>query len=570
MALQAEESSLLVQEAGGEVPASVGAEKTTKPLRRYGLIAGGCGALLLLIVGSPPHNEGHAGMDGVVSLAGKGKCTSGRGNCNTTQCCEGPGLQCFEQNGWYAQCRETCIAGAPDPTHWDGKKWSCKELGTRSQGEPVCGHPGDDCTKSQCCADPGMQCYEKTKGWATCKAECVPDAPDMTDIDGEPWSCRELGERTPSTQDWVAGQCASGWDNCLEKMCCANAGEQCHLQNEGFGECMPVGTCGASNAGDGSPWLCDTAGPQTPGAVKKGGMVPDWALKKCGRLNDGCLESRCCLGMDVACYAKNDDWAMCIQGCEPGKHKDDKNEEWSCDQIGPRSYGLATKGFPSLYCFSVIRVDSYEAEILQASSDRQAGIFACDAYDLLSADAQTTIGDTKSIQFTGAEIVTSIDGTAGNTFLFVNAWNAVIDSGKWRDHAFICKVDPDAVFIPDRVRTHVQAYIAEDMFVINCMVGDMIYGALEVFSYEAIRQWSMRKDECNAPNVLGEDKYMTQCMDTLKATRVHDTGVMGDKLCGTFSSCSDGNNAAFHPFKDVPSWSQCMDEATGGGAPAEQ
>lgn len=167
----------------------------------------------------------------------------------------------------------------------------------------------------------------------------------------------------------------------------------------------------------------------------------------------------------------------------------------------------------------------------------------------------------ETIEFPGAEIVTSIDGTAGNTWMFVHAWNAVIDSGKWRDHAFICKVDPDAVFIPDRVRTHVQHYVNEDMFVINCMVGDMIYGALEVFSYQAIKQWMMRKDECNDANVFGEDKYMTLCMDTLGAVRVHDTSIMGDKLCGTFSDCSNGGNAAFHPFKDAASFNECFDAA---------
>jgi len=345
-------------------------------------------------------------------------------------------------------------------------------------------------------------------------------------------------------------------------MCCAKADHQCYMQNEGFGECMPMGTCSPANAGDGQPaWLCTATGPATPSSVSKGGMVPDWALKKCGKLNDGCLESKCCLGMDVACYAKNENWAMCMQSCEAGPHKDDKNEKWSCEQIGPRSYGLATKGFPSLYCFSVIRTDGYEKGIAQASFDREAGIFACDDYDLLTADGTTKVGDVETIQFTGAEIVTSIDGTAGNTWLFINAWNAVIDAKKWQNHAFICKVDPDAVFIPDRVRTHVMHHVGEDMFVVNCMVGDMIYGALEVFSYEAIHQWTMRKGECNSANVFGEDKYMTMCMDTLGAARVHDVGIMGDKLCGTFSDCGNGANAAFHPFKDLGSWEECMDGA---------
>ena len=73
-------------------------------------------------------------------------------------------------------------------------------------------------------------------------------------------------------------------------------------------------------------------------------------------------------------------------------------------------------------------------------------------FDLLTADTSTNIAGIATIQFQGAPIVRSIDNTAGNTELFVHAWHAVIGSGKWINHAFILKVDPDAVFIPERVQ----------------------------------------------------------------------------------------------------------------------
>merc|ERR550525_1798555 len=41
-----------------------------------------------------------------------------------------------------------------------------------------------------------MQCYEKNKGWATCKKFCAPrvDKTDKTSKFGsEPWSCEKLG-----------------------------------------------------------------------------------------------------------------------------------------------------------------------------------------------------------------------------------------------------------------------------------------------------------------------------------------------------------------------------------------
>jgi len=522
------------------------------------LIAGGLSAGLLLAgsaLAISSSSQSAADLHAFTGFADAGSCTTGRGNCNTTQCCAGSGLQCYEQDKYYAQCRESCIAGAPDPTHWNGNVWSCKELGTRSPGEPECGHQGDDCRESKCCADPGFQCYEKNDGWATCKAECTPDAPDMTDMDGSPWTCKELGERAPGAQPWIAEQCSVAWDDCMDTQCCKNAGEACHKQSDFYGNCMPTGSC--HNPG----WSCEIAGHPTPGRPHRGGLLPDWALEQCSLIDEGCAESRCCVGMDIQCYQKDENWAQCRQSCEPGAHEDDNGDAWTCKELSPRAYGKATKGFPSLYCFSVIRVDGYEKELLQASWDRQAGIFACDDYDLLTAEGSTTVGEVQTISFPGAEIVTSIDGTAGNTFLFVNAWNAVMGSNKWRDHAFTCKVDPDAVFVPNHLRWHVQDYVGEKMFVINCHVGDMVYGALEVYSFAAMQAWNAEKDTCNTPNNFGEDKYMTQCMDHIGAYRVHDESIMGDKLCGTFTDCGNQVNAAYHPFKDLPSWSQCMDAA---------
>jgi hypothetical protein len=395
----------------------------------------------------------------------------------------------------------------------------------------------------------------KNATFATCKAECVAGGPDITDVDGTQWSCEKLGEPAPGAAEWVQEECSSGWENCVDKQCCKVPGEQCHKQNDFFGECKSLNSCLTPG------WSCEKTGLQTPAPPVKGGKIADWALKSCGRINEGCSESKCCLGMDVQCFAKNDVWAQCRQSCVAGKHADDHNDTWSCEPLGPRSYGLATKGSPSLFCFSVLRTAGYEVGLMAAQKEKGAGIFACDDHSLLTADGTTTVGGEETIQFTGAPIVTSIDGTAGNTFLFVNAWKVITGGTKWRDHSFTAKVDPDAVFFPERLRWHVAAHNGEKVFVINCHRGDMIYGALEVYSFSAIQDWSFRGKDCNTPNNYGEDKYMTQCMDFLGVTRLRDESVLGDKLCHTFSGCGMGWNAAFHPFKDVASWTQCWNEA---------
>lgn len=553
--VSSDEEAHLVADAAGARPV----RRVAVALAAAAAVVGAAGAASAL-AGRRPALEpalqlsaSEAKVAGVVSLAEADAttCTEGLDNCNVTKCCASPGMTCFQQDGLYAQCRGTCTPG-PDPSHWDGKPWTCQALGDKTEGEDPCADPGMDCRQSKCCRQPGHVCFEKNEGWATCKGGCIPGGPDFGDVDGEPWSCKKLGEAKPGAAPWVAEQCAAGWDNCVQKGCCKNPGEICYKQNDYFGECKVA----CSDAG----WNCGTVGVRTPGPPPKVGRLPKWAWDKCSGLNKGCKDSRCCIGMDVQCYEKDDTWAQCKETCQPGVHGEDGNSTWSCRELGPRSYGVTTKGFPSLYCFSVIRTVGYEPGLLQAQQAAQAGIFTCDDFSILSADATTTIGDVKTVQFQGAPIIKSIDNTAGNTWLFVHAWETVIGLNKWRNHTFTLKVDPDAVLIADRIRAHLLPHVGEKMYVVNCPVGDMMYGAVEVFSYHAVREWWLRGHSCNSPNNWGEDKYMTNCMDNLGVARVHDTNIVADNLC-LGSDCGNTKAAAFHPYKDVGSWLACWNRA---------
>lgn len=503
--------------------------------------------------GSTPGRE--AARTGASSgLAGLA-CTWGRANCNETQCCGAPGMQCYEQDQWYAQCRATCSAGS-DPTHWDATRWSCKELGERSPGEPkTCSKPGENCIRSQCCADPDRQCWQKNATYAECKQGCEGGKLDLSDVDGAPWTCNPLGERSPLAQPWVYQTCAGGWESCVDSGCCRGPGEQCYKKNDFYGACMPVGRCLEEG------WSCDPVGAVTPSAPPRLGKLSQWALTHCTREYGNCLESKCCLGMGTQCYQKDESYAQCRESCEPGEHAEDNNATWTCDVLSPQSFGLALVGGPSLFCFVVVRPGSYEEGLVAAQHQRGAGIFACDGFSVMTPDANMTLDGVATVAFTGAPIVKSVDNTAGNTWLFVHAWQKVIDGGQWKDHAFTVKADPDAVFLPDRLRRHLEWHVGERVFVVNCPLWDMIYGALEVFSHAAMLDWSYRGKECEAPNDFGEDKYMTYCMDHLNVTRVRDNLVLGDKLCHSFTSCNNLQNAAFHPFKDVDSWLQCLDDA---------
>merc|ERR1740139_1369251 len=145
--------------------------------------------------------------------------------------------------------------------------------------------------------------------------------------------------------------------------------------------------------------------------------------------------------MNYQCYKKDEAWATCRTNCAGGPDPNDNNESWSCEKVGPRSFGLAIKGSPSLYCFSVIRSDGYEVDLVNLMKEKEASIFDCDGFDLLTPDTSINVAGVDTVQFQGAQIIGSVDGTAGNTRLFVNAWSKVVhEVGKWSEYAFTAKV----------------------------------------------------------------------------------------------------------------------------------
>jgi len=518
-----------------------------------------------------------AQFTGLVQLSAKASdCSWGLENCNSTKCCNNPGMQCYAQSKWYAQCRADCRPG-PDPTHWDAEPWACTELGERSEGESRCSDLGENCKETQCCNSVNTQCFEKNDDWATCKTDCSAGFPDLSDADNDPWTCKPLGNWKKGASDWVKEKCSTAQDDCSKTQCCSEAGKQCYQQQEYFAQCKFA--C-PENEWE-SDWSCKELGSRTP---DDGGAAPGklgkWVLDTCVEENIDCRASKCCLSMNHQCYEKNEDWGACMEACTEGRHPEDNNETWSCKELGPRTIsGLAVKGSPSLFCWSLFQTTSYEMGIIQNQLKQDSGIFQCDDYALLSTDKVTDMGKTadgkvlKTINIEKAEITKTVDGTAGNAKLFMNCWNAIIEDGRWKYHAWIIKVDPDAVIIPDRVRDHLKSHIMENVYVVNCNAFPespnfpMMYGSVEIFSFEAIDTYSRRFGSCledmgSMLGMWGEDYYMTHCLDHIGVGRISDFGSVGDNVCKG-GSCGDPYFSAFHPYKSVDSWQQCWDEAHG-------
>merc|ERR1712127_374668 len=149
----------------------------------------------------------------------------------------------------------------------------------------------------------------------------------------------------------------------------------------------------------------------------------------------------------------------------------------------------------------------------------------CDDWALLSTDEPTVLGKTKdgkeakSLKVEPAPITTSVDGTAGNAKLFINSWNAILEDGRWQRHAWVIKVDPDAVIMAERVRAHLAPHVLENVYVVNCNKFPespnfpMMYGSVEIYSYKAIETYSRSHGACEEDMGMmleqwGEDYYM--------------------------------------------------------------
>jgi len=260
-----------------------------------------------------------------------------------------------------------------------------------------------------------------------------------------------------------------------------------------------------------------------------------------------------------------------MKGCAPGVHEDDADDNpWSCAALGPRT--PRPWGHPSLYCFAVAQIYSYEGDIIrgQVNTDGGAGIFACEQYDVFSTDAGVFLGDGPmgpvwSQYFDYTAVGMSVDGTSANSRLFWNVWEAVRIVGRYKHTDWTVKVDPDAVVIPDRLRWHLSSHTGHQTYIKTCDkqngMTPMMFGAIEAISQSAMDRYFEGRDACQGLPIdaWGEDRWLGACLDSLGAPGEDDFSMVSDGVC-LGVDCGNGM-AAFHPFKDVGGWQNCYYQA---------
>lgn len=222
----------------------------------------------------------------------------------------------------------------------------------------------------------------------------------------------------------------------------------------------------------------------------------------------------------------------------------------------------------SIFCFSFVVLHSQEEGLVRLQFNRHIGIFACDAHAVISSE-KSLLGSYNGVdEYTWENKDAKTKDSWHNSEVFASTWKFVIDNIKPWNHDWIVKADSDTVWFPDRLRQHLAQHAAPRarQFFANCNVpqgSSKLYGALEVYSRDAIKAYSTSWELCQKASdwtLVGEDLYMERCMEMIDVVEVGEFTLVGDGRCN-YAPCTDGGRVAFHPFKDEGSFTQCLQEA---------
>jgi len=218
--------------------------------------------------------------------------------------------------------------------------------------------------------------------------------------------------------------------------------------------------------------------------------------------------------------------------------------------------------------------------MLDWQSQKGVGPFQCDKPQVLSNQAVEIGGMTAAVIDSDMHCEYGGDSqSALNTWIFIAAWKGVFELGDYRSYDWTVKVDADAVFFPNRLKSVLANHVGE-AYLSNCKYG--LHGPIEVFSKAALDVLSAdyqtafdKKSPASCVNGLefgeyGEDMFIDQCLS--KILHVGTPALEPLLICEDHCDCpeyfacpaSDSYRVSFHPFKSVGAYENCMGTALNG------
>jgi len=256
-----------------------------------------------------------------------------------------------------------------------------------------------------------------------------------------------------------------------------------------------------------------------------------------------------------------------IQTCDT----DSANQRWllgaSSEQPEQLYYDPGT-----LYCFALMLPESYEQDLLAMQHRRNVSLFACDEYSIYSNRVLDVDGVKTGVVNSDLKCGMGGEfGTALNLDIFIAVWTRVVSDAVFERHDWTVKVDPDAVFYPHRLKNILRIHPESKtgVFLNNCKFG--MHGPVEVFSRNAVTAWAMGspkcvehfQKKCGGDCFWGEDLFIDQCLwKVLGVRRDNDFRLLLEDHCAPpegWDSCTDSDRVAFHPFKSIDGYKNCLE-----------
>jgi hypothetical protein len=289
----------------------------------------------------------------------------------------------------------------------------------------------------------------------------------------------------------------------------------------------------------------------------------------------------------------------------------------------PGAEELAHPFGTSLFCFSLVSPDGEQEKLAKQQLSRGVGIFSCNQYKVLST-RKLLLGKDKLSDEVSAEQLLVADPEPGDgakddrdspeqrrlseeagafdaeafqkrgAQVLERVWEQLLRKGKGDvlKHDWAVKAEPEAVFLPDRLRRHLALHAAggggpaergrwEAALGLQYLIPGpprarahqpSATGALQVLSRGALELFEARKNRCSLKDGSQGDDYMRTCLGALGAHPADDFELVGTARAGgralnshgeprTSSPCADGSHVTYYPAPDVPSYLECLRQA---------
>jgi len=337
---------------------------------------------------------------------------------------------------------------------------------------------------------------------------------------------------------------------------------------------------------------------------------PSWQISSterdlCSSDKDNCFHTQCCKVAGHKCYLTGDAVAKCMEYCTIGKDSADCTQLQNSQTMQIESPDTKQHPAETMFCFSVYTNNtgtpkkSYELDLLTQQRAKTVSIFACDASAVYS-DVSVSLGE-------GASTIKVVDndgdfhfahrkkegGELGpwvNTGMFKQVWKAIGASATYKKYDWTVKADPDAVFLPARLKPRVRWMMrpTNGLILTNCRHVDYgFFGNLEVFSSMAFSILVANVDKCSDTlpwkvgikngkyGPMGEDLFAEICLEKNGVSKADafditiDGACPGDRPYDQIENkhwqfgCDKTSAAAMHPFKKPSEWFACYSKTTG-------